>query len=220
MNVLIYSIYKPTGWTSFDVVKKIRGITKEKKVGHGGTLDPFAEGLLIIATGKDTKQLANISGASKSYRAILKLGKTTDTLDTEGQIIDTKPVPELNEKIIINVLNKFVGKYEQIPPMFSAKRVNGVRLYKLARKNKTVERKPIIVNINNISLNSLNGDSVDFSVTCSKGTYIRVLGQDIANKLGTVGYLIRLIREKVGKFQINDSSTIEKFESVWMSTVH
>ena len=220
MNVLIYSIYKPTGWTSFDVVKKIRGITKEKKVGHGGTLDPFAEGLLIIATGKDTKQLANISGASKSYRAVLKLGKTTDTLDTEGQIIDTKPVPELNEKIIINVLNKFVGEYEQIPPMFSAKRVNGVRLYKLARENITVERKPIIVNINNISLNSLNGDSVDFSVTCSKGTYIRVLGQDIANKLGTVGYLIRLIREKVGKFQINDSSTIEKFESVWMSTVH
>ena len=220
MNVLIYSIYKPTGWTSFDVVKKIRGITKEKKVGHGGTLDPFAEGLLIIATGKDTKQLANISGASKSYRAVLKLGKTTDTLDTEGQIIDTKPVPELNEKIIINVLNKFVGEYEQIPPMFSAKRVNGVRLYKLARENKTVKRKPIIVNINNISLNSLNGDSVDFSVTCSKGTYIRVLGQDIANKLGTVGYLIRLIREKVGKFQINDSSTIEKFESVWMSTVH
>ena len=151
MNVLIYSIYKPTGWTSFDVVKKIRGITKEKKVGHGGTLDPFAEGLLIIATGKDTKQLANISGASKSYRAVLKLGKTTDTLDTEGQIIDTKPVPELNEKIIINVLNKFVGEYEQIPPMFSAKRVNGVRLYKLARENKTVERKPIIVNINNIS---------------------------------------------------------------------
>jgi len=220
LNVLIYSIYKPTGWTSFDVVKKIRGITKEKKVGHGGTLDPFAEGLLIIATGKDTKQLANISGASKSYRAVLKLGKTTDTLDTEGQIIDTKPVPELNEKIIINVLNKFVGEYEQIPPMFSAKRVNGVRLYKLARENKTVKRKPIIVNINNISLNSLNGDSVDFSVTCSKGTYIRVLGQDIANKLGTVGYLIRLIREKVGKFQINDSSTIEKFESVWMSTVH
>ena len=220
MNVLIYSIYKPTGWTSFDVVKKIRGITKEKKVGHGGTLDPFAEGLLIIATGKDTKQLANISGASKSYRAVLKLGKTTDTLDTEGQIIDTKPVPELNEKIIINVLNKFVGEYEQIPPMFSAKRVNGVRLYKLARENKTVARKPILVNINNISLNSLNGDSVDFSVTCSKGTYIRVLGKDIANKLGTVGYLIRLIREKVGKFQINDSSTIEKFESVWMSTVH
>lgn len=220
MNVLIYNIYKPTGWTSFDVVNKIRGITKEKKVGHGGTLDPFAEGLLIIATGKDTKQLTNISGASKSYRAVLKLGKTTDTLDTEGQIIDTKPVPELNEKIIINVLNKFVGEYEQIPPMFSAKRVNGVRLYKLARENITVERKPIIVNINNISLNSLNGDSVDFSVTCSKGTYIRVLGQDIANKLGTVGYLIRLIREKVGKFQINDSSTIEKFESVWMSTVH
>ena len=220
MNVLIYNIYKPTGWTSFDVVNKIRGITKEKKVGHGGTLDPFAEGLLIIATGKDTKQLTNISGASKSYRAVLKLGKTTDTLDTEGQIIDTKPVPELNEKIIINVLNKFVGEYEQIPPMFSAKHVNGVRLYKLARENKTVKRKPIIVNINNISLNSLNGDSVDFSVTCSKGTYIRVLGQDIANKLGTVGYLIRLIREKVGKFQINDSSTIEKFESVWMSTVH
>ena len=217
---MIYSIYKPTGWTSFDVVKKIRGITKEKKVGHGGTLDPFAEGLLIIATGKDTKQLANISGASKSYRAVLKLGKTTDTLDTEGQITKTKPVPELNEKIIINVLNKFVGQYKQIPPMFSAKRVDGVRLYKLARENKIVERKPITVNINNISLNSLNGAYVDFSVTSSKGTYIRVLGKDIADKLGTVGYLIRLIRVKVGKFQINDSYTIEKFESVWMSTAH
>ena len=217
---MIYSIYKPTGWTSFDVVKKIRGITKEKKVGHGGTLDPFAEGLLIIATGKDTKKLANISGASKSYRAVLKLGETTDTLDTEGQITKTKPVPELNEKIIINVLNKFVGEYEQIPPMFSAKRVDGVRLYKLARINKTVERKPITVNINNISLNSLNGAYVDFSVTSSKGTYIRVLGKDIADKLGTVGYLIRLIRVKVGKFQINDSYTIEKFESVWMSTAH
>ena len=217
---MIYSIYKPTGWTSFDVVKKIRGITKEKKVGHGGTLDPFAEGLLIIATGKDTKQLANISDASKSYRAVLKLGETTDTLDTEGQITKTKPVPELNEQIIINVLNKFVGEYEQIPPMFSAKRVNGVRLYKLARENITIERKPILVNINNISLNSLNGVYVDFSVTCSKGTYIRVLGQDIADKLGTVGYLVRLIRVKVGKFQINDSFTIEKFESVWMSTVH
>ena len=217
---MIYSIYKPTGWTSFDVVKKIRGITKEKKVGHGGTLDPFAEGLLIIATGKDTKQLANISDASKSYRAVLKLGETTDTLDTEGQITKTKPVPELNEQIIINVLNKFVGEYEQIPPMFSAKRVNGIRLYKLARENITIERKPILVNINNISLNSLNGDYVDFSVTCSKGTYIRVLGQDIADQLGTVGYLIRLIRSKVGKFQINDSSSIEKFESVWMSTVH
>ena len=148
---MIYSIYKPVGWTSFDVVKKIKGITKENKVGHAGTLDPFAEGVLIIGTGKDTKKLSDISSSNKSYRAILKLGETTETLDNEGPITDTKKVPDLDKVEVGKVLSTFKGDYIQTPPMFSAKRVNGVRLYKLARKNIKVTREPIKVEIQRLN---------------------------------------------------------------------
>ena len=144
---MIFNIYKPVGWTSFDVVKKIRGITKEKKVGHAGTLDPFAGGVLIIGTNSDTKKLGKISGTIKSYRAELQLGEETDTLDLDGKVVNTKPVPILDKDLIKSVLKHFIGKYKQIPPMYSAKKVNGVRLYKLARKNKTINREPVEVNI-------------------------------------------------------------------------
>ena len=120
---------RPVGWTSFDVVKKIRFITKEKKVGHGGTLDPFAEGVLVIATGKDTKQLTEITGTDKSYIATIKLGEITNTLDTEGIIMEKKEIPSLNDDKIIKVLNTFLGETWQIPPMFSAKKIGGKRLY-------------------------------------------------------------------------------------------
>ncbi|MEO2160663.1 MAG: tRNA pseudouridine(55) synthase TruB, partial [bacterium] len=127
---MIYNIYKPVGWTSFDVVKKLRGITRDKKVGHGGTLDPFAEGVLVIGTNADTKILTEISGTIKSYRAILTLGEETDTLDIDGKTINRCPVSILNEKKVKSVLNDFLGESEQVPPMYSAKKVNGVRLYK------------------------------------------------------------------------------------------
>ena len=186
---MIFNIYKPIGWTSFDVVKKVRNITGEKKVGHGGTLDPFACGVLIIATNSDTKKLGDISGSIKSYRAVLQLGEETDTLDLDGKVINVKPVPILDNNLIKSVLKNFIGRYKQIPPMYSAKKVNGVRLYKLARKNKTVNRKPVDVNIFDLKLNDIQDKQIDFSVTCSKGTYIRVLGQEIAKKLGTEGHL-------------------------------
>ncbi len=202
------------------MVKKIRGITRERKVGHGGTLDPFAEGVLIIGSGVDTKKLTKISGSSKSYRAILKLGIETDTLDLEGKPINTKPVPELDQASVESVLKYFIGPYEQIPPMYSAKKVDGVRLYKLARKNLSVEREPVVVTIEDIQLHDLREDEIDFSVTCSKGTYIRVLGQDIAKKLGTVGHLTELQRTAVGDFLIHDSVHIKEFEAEWMSTAH
>ena len=217
---MIYSIYKPVGWTSFDVVKKIKGITKENKVGHAGTLDPFAEGVLIIGTGKDTKKLSDISSSNKSYRAILKLGETTETLDNEGPITDTKKVPDLDKVEVGKVLSTFKGDYIQTPPMFSAKRVNGVRLYKLARKNIKVAREPIKVEISEIWLNTYTNKEIDFSVTCSKGTYIRVLGQDIAIKLKTVGYLTKLVRIKVGQYIIDDSTSIKTFEDKWKSIDH
>ena len=217
---MIYNIYKPIGWTSFDVVKKLRGITRDKKVGHGGTLDPFAEGVLIIGTNADTKVLTEISGTIKSYRATLTLGEETDTLDIDGKIINTCPVSILDEKKVKSVLNDFLGESEQVPPMYSAKKVNGVRLYKMARKNQFVERKPSPINIYDIKLNHIEENKIDFSVTCSKGTYIRVLGLEVAKKLGTVGHLTRLTRTAVGEYRIHDSVRLTEFEEEWISTVH
>lgn len=210
-------MHKPEGWTSFDLVKKIRSITKEKKVGHGGTLDPFAEGVLIIGTGRDTKNLSKVTDQKKTYQAVIQLGLQTDTLDTEGMVINKMPVPVLNHKQLENILSSFQGIYKHKPPMFSAKKINGTRLYKLARKNIKIEREEIISKIYNIELNTFTDKLIDFTVTCSKGTYIRVLGSDIAKKIGTIGYLIKLVRTGIGDYKISDSLSIHKFESQWKS---
>jgi len=212
---MILNITKPVGWTSFDVVKKVKGILKEKKVGHGGTLDPFAEGVLVIATGKDTKKLTGISSSEKSYEATIKLGESTKTLDTEGEISITKDIPSFDEKKIKSILNSFLGETNQVPPMFSAKKINGQRLYKLARKNIEIKRDPVKINIKEISLLSFTEKTISIQVTCSKGTYIRVLGKDIAEKLNTVGYLTYLNRTRVGDFLINDSVTLAQLEQEW-----
>ena len=215
---MIYNINKPIGWTSFDVVKKIRNITKLKKVGHGGTLDPFADGVLIIGVGKGTKLLTDIVNEKKSYNATLFLGEETDSLDKEGEIVKRKSVPKLNEDLVIKILNSFLGRYNQKPPMFSAKKVNGVRLYKLARKKIEVERDDQNCTIYDISLKGIESNVIEFAVTCSKGTYIRVLGSDIAKKIGTVGYLTKLTRTSIGKHSLSKSLTIKNFESKWKST--
>ena len=207
---MIININKPVGWTSFDVVKKVRGIIKEKKVGHAGTLDPFADGVLVLGTGPDTKKLTDITMASKTYRAELTLGKSTDTQDRDGKISKEAVVPGLTRQTINAVLASFDGIQEQIPPMYSAKQVNGQRLYKLARRNKTVERVPVKITIYQISLLDYNEPVITFEVTCSKGTYVRVLGADIAEKLGTVGHLTALTRTSVGSYHITDSTTIEE----------
>ena len=215
---MIYNINKPIGWTSFDVVKKIRNITKLKKVGHGGTLDPFADGVLIIGVGKGTKLLTDIVNEKKSYNATLFLGEETDSLDNDGEIVKRKSVPKLNEDLVIKILNSFLGRYIQKPPMFSAKKVNGVRLYKLARKKIEVERDDQNCSIYDISLKGIENNIIEFAVTCSKGTYIRVLGSDIAKKIGTVGYLTKLTRTSIGKHSLSRSLTIKNFESKWKST--
>ena len=207
---MIININKPAGWTSFDVVKKVRGIIKEKKVGHAGTLDPFADGVLVLGTGPDTKKLTDITMASKTYRAELTLGKSTDTQDRDGKISKEAVVPGLTRQTINAVLASFDGIQEQIPPMYSAKQVNGQRLYKLARRNKTVERVPVKITIYQISLMDYNEPVITFEVTCSKGTYVRVLGADIAAKLGTVGHLTALTRTSVGSYHIIDAMTIEE----------
>ena len=212
---MIINIYKPVGWTSFDIVKKIRGITKEKKVGHGGTLDPFAEGVLIIGTGKDTKKLTAISSDYKSYIATLTLGEETNTMDVEGKIVAKSNVPILSNDIINNVLNDFLGKRKQIPPMFSAKKIGGKKLYELARKNIEIKREPIDIDIKELKLINFIDNNIIFQVTSSKGTYIRVLGSDIAKALGTVGHLTKLVRKSVGNYFIEEAIQIEEFEKQW-----
>ncbi len=217
---MIINIDKPIDWSSFDVVKKIRNITKHKKVGHGGTLDPFASGVLIIGTEIDTKTLTSISNSDKTYEAELELGRTTNTLDTEGSIVDEMQIPEIKSNILVSVLNNFLGSQKQQPPMYSAKKHKGTRLYKLARKNIEVDRKDVDININSIDLIDFNSNSIKFRVDCSKGTYVRVLGKDIAEKLGTVGYLTSLKRTKVGNYLVNDSISVESFQEKWISTEH
>ena len=217
---MILNIYKPKGITSFGVVKKIRKIVGEKKVGHGGTLDPFAEGVLIIGTGSDTKELKKITNTDKTYTASIELGKTTNTLDPEGDVIEKKKIPRLSESKINKVLESFLGSSMQTPPMFSAKKIGGVKLYELARKNIIVDREPTQINISDINLINFNETNIVFTVSCSKGTYIRVLGKEIAEKLGTVGYLNSLIRTRVGEYLIDHSVSLDQFKLSWKSYAH
>ena len=217
---MILNIYKPIGITSFGVVKKIRKIVGEKKVGHGGTLDPFAEGVLVIGTGSDTKELKKITDTDKTYTASIQLGKTTNTLDPEGDVIGKKKIPRISESKINKVLDSFLGVSMQTPPMFSAKKIGGVKLYELARKNIIVDREPSQINISSINLINFSETNIIFSVSCSKGTYIRVLGKEIAEKLGTVGYLNSLIRTRVGEYFIDDSVPLDQFKLSWKSYAH
>ena len=210
---MIININKPAGWTSFDVVKKVRGIINEKKVGHAGTLDPFATGVLILGTGPDTKKLSNIALSNKSYVADLTLGIETDTHDCDGKITSKEKIPKLSQEMVEDVLSTFIGNNKQTPPMFSAKKINGVRLYKLARQNKVVKRDPVEINIYQIHLLKFKLPTITFEVTCSKGTYIRVLGFDIAKMLGTTGYLSSLKRISVGSYNITDSKLMEEISS-------
>ena len=173
---MIVAVNKPLGWTSFDVVDKIRSLTGEKKIGHAGTLDPFASGVLVVGIGREsTKRLSEFTNAYKVYEATLRLGIATDTLDVEGKITEQKSVPQLNESKVLAVFSLFMGTIEQVPPMYSAKKVNGQKLYELARKNITIEREAVTVEIKELVLLSLFDHSIKFRVNCSKGTYVRQL---------------------------------------------
>jgi len=166
--------------------------------------------VLILGTGPDTKKLSDISLSNKTYVADLTLGIETDTYDCDGDTISKAKIPEISNKVVEELLLSFEGISKQIPPMYSAKKVNGVRLYKLARQNKIIKREPIEINISDIQLIKLKSSTITFQVTCSKGTYVRVLGFDIAKKLGTVGFLSALKRISVGPYNITESKLIEE----------
>lgn len=211
----IILINKKKGCTSHDVVNKVKHIFNEK-VGHTGTLDPNATGLLPILIGKGTKLSYYLINHDKEYKVTLKLGERTDTADSEGKVIEKQDVnvEMLSEEIISKTLNSFIGKQEQIPPMYSAIKVNGKKLYEYARKNIEVDLKPREIEIYDIKLNEIEREEklICFTVHCSKGTYIRSLCEDIAKSLGTIGYMKGLNRTKVGIFDIKDSISIEELE--------
>jgi tRNA pseudouridine55 synthase len=218
-NGEVILIDKFSGWTSFDVVNKIRKITGVKKVGHAGTLDPFATGLLIVCTGKKTKEIYKYQEKDKTYTGIIRLGIVTDTFDPEGKIVETREVNGIDAEKILKTRDKFLGEILQTPPMFSAKKYKGKALYKYARKGKTVEREPVKVFISSFEIKEINLPDVAFEVQCSKGTYIRVLAKDFGEKLGTGAYLHELRRTAIGEYKVADALTIREFEERFYGAV-
>jgi tRNA pseudouridine55 synthase len=211
----VINVYKEPGYTSHDVVAKLRGILKQKKIGHMGTLDPNAVGVLPVCLGKATKLCDLLSEKDKSYTATLLLGMETDTQDTTGKVIATaKPeeVAALSEDKVFEVMKSYIGDYEQIPPMFSAIKINGQKLYNLARRGEEIERPARHCRIVDITVTQMELPRVDFHVTCSKGTYVRTLCHDIGRDLGVGGCMEKLIRTKVERFDVKDSIDLSQIE--------
>jgi tRNA pseudouridine55 synthase len=207
-------INKPTGITSHDVVDKLREITRIKRIGHAGTLDPFATGLLILGIGREfTKKLSIFQKKDKEYIATLRLGAESDTFDKEGKIVEKKieKIPERKE--IEEVLESFLGEIEQIPPAFSAKKIKGKKLYELARKGIKVKAKPQKVKIYEISILEYKFPYLKIKVNCSSGTYIRSLANDIGKKLGCGAYVEELMRTKIGEFSVKEAVELSKLNS-------
>jgi tRNA pseudouridine55 synthase len=205
------NVYKEQGFTSFDVVAKLRGILKQKKIGHTGTLDPLAEGVLLVCLGQATKMCDLLIEKNKTYRCVMLLGQTTDTEDVSGKVLSTcDNIPETEQ--VVDTLLSFKGEYEQIPPMYSAIKVNGKKLYEYARAGIEIERQPRHVEIYNINIEQVELPRVTFTVSCSKGTYIRSLCRDIGDKLGCGAVMERLIRTEVKDFRIEDSLTLSQIE--------
>ena len=208
----IMNIYKEAGYTSHDVVAKLRGIVKQKKIGHTGTLDPDAVGVLPVCFGSATKLCDLMTDKSKEYEAVLRLGITTDTQDLSGTILSESAVTS-GEADIKRAIMRFVGGYEQLPPMYSALKVNGKKLYELAREGKEVERQPRHVDIPAIRILEMKVPEVRFVVSCSKGTYIRTLCADIGEQLGCGAAMAHLKRTRVGNFRIEDAVTLSQVEA-------
>lgn len=216
MNGII-NVYKEQGYTSHDVVAKLRGILHMKKIGHTGTLDPDAVGVLPVCIGRATKLCGMITDWGKAYEAVMLLGTRTDTQDVSGTVLEQKEV-NVTEVQIMDTINSFVGEYDQIPPMYSALKHNGKKLYELARQGIEVERKARRINISSIHVNELNMEdkvkTVTFTVECSKGTYIRTLCEDIGNKLGCGACMQSLKRTRVGLFGTDTSYTLSQLQEL------
>ena len=215
----ILLIDKPLKWTSFQVVNKLRWAIKKKynikkiKVGHAGTLDPLATGLLIICTGKFTKKIDQFQAEKKEYTGTITLGSSTPSYDLETEIDQQYPIDHISETAIHTTSNTFIGIQDQIPPLFSAIKKDGVRLYELARKGETTEIKPRKIKIESFEITKIKMPNIEFRVVCSKGTYIRSLANDFGKALNTGAHLSSLRRTKIGDSQVNNAVTLKEFLS-------
>ncbi len=207
-------INKDLDWTSFDVVAKVRNITRAKKVGHAGTLDPLATGLLILCLGKATKTIDQYQGLEKTYSGMFKLGATTKTDDSEADEENISDTDHITKESLLLAAEKLTGKLEQIPPMYSAKKVKGQKLYELARKNITVEIKPSQIEVYKFEIIEFDNPYVSFRIECSKGTYIRALARDLGQMIGTGAYLASLHRDAIGTFHSDKALTIKEFQEL------
>ena len=209
----IINVYKEKGYTSFDVVAKLRGIFHQKKIGHTGTLDPDAQGVLPVCLGKATRVCDLLTDKDKVYKAVLLLGQETDTQDITGQVLNQAKV-NVTEQAVYDVISQFVGRQKQVPPMYSALKVNGKKLYELARAGKEVERQARHVDLPAIEILEIKFPVVKFRVECSKGTYIRSLCADIGEKLRCGGTMQSLVRTRVGEFRLADALTLAQLQEL------
>jgi tRNA pseudouridine55 synthase len=207
----IINIYKPVGWTSFDVVRRIKHRWPLEKVGHAGTLDPFAEGVLLVCVGKATKQVSGLMDSPKEYRAVVQLGYETDTLDITGRIVRKKKPALMNENNASEILQRFVGTIDQIPPKYSALKQNGQRMYHLMRVGTEVEpaSRPVIIFELEL-LEFLTPDRLEIRILCSKGTFVRSLARDLAYALNTAGYLRSLVRTRIGAYTVDQAHRMDR----------
>lgn len=222
----IIPIYKPYEWTSFDVVKKLKNqiwnklcdlvdIKKKNfKVGHAGTLDPLAEGLLIICTGKATKKISGLMSDEKEYVATVELGKTTPSYDLETEYDGTFPIDHINEDKVKEAIKKFIGEQDQVPPIYSAKNINGKRAYDYARNNEKIVLKSNKIIITEIELMEYSLPKIVLRIVCGKGTYIRSLAHDLGKELNSGGHLTKLIRTRIGDYKLESSINIKEFEKI------
>ena len=207
-------VNKSVGCSSFYIVNQLRRVTNIQKIGHAGTLDPFSSGLLIIALRREnTKRIDHFQQLFKTYHVRLVLGIETDTLDSFGKVIAKKHVHKFSDAYIKSVLTSFLGEQSQVPPIFSAKKIDGKRSYNLARKGQSFSLEPVLIHIYSLTLLQNLGHTIDLAIQCSKGTYIRSLVRDIAIKLGTVGYAKNLVRVSIGDYHIKDALSISQFDN-------
>lgn len=205
---------KPADHTSHDVIARLRGILKMKRIGHAGTLDPMATGVLVVLVGKATRVSQYLMSLDKEYTGTIKLGQVTNTQDAEGEVLETRPVPPLTEAEVLAAMKTFVGDQYQMPPMFAAIKIDGVPLYKMARKGEEVEREPRFIRIASFELTRFALPEIDFVVRCSKGTYVRTIAHDLGQKLGCGGHLSALRRTATGQFTISQCLTLEQIQAL------
>jgi tRNA pseudouridine55 synthase len=211
---------KPGGLTSHDIVYRVRRKLHMKRIGHAGTLDPMATGLLIILVGKATKASQYLMGADKVYEGTVRLGVTTNSQDADGEVMETQPVPAFTVAQIEEAMKTFIGDQYQTPPMFSAIKVDGVPLYKLARKGEEIEREPRFIRISKLEILGFESPDLRFRMHCTKGTYVRTFAHDLGRKLGCGGHLCALRRTVSGDFSVENAVTLDAFEALPLSDAH